>query len=145
VDIRHRDRFFKTRGFRRLRYVDRLTAVVSILGAVASAIAVVGSPLLRWNELTAMVEKLLEMLKSLFFDASKAHAAEVVAAAASASYDFRLLVNLGIMLSIAIAFFWSLGIMLHSANEGRVKTAGDINKMLLGFLIGSGKSFLGLG
>ena len=51
---------------------------------------------------------------------------------------------MGIMFSIGIAFFWSLAVTFHSNNESRVRTAGDINKMLLGFLIGSGKDFLGL-
>jgi hypothetical protein len=143
MDIRHRDRFFKTRGLRRLGYVDPLTAFAAILGTIASVLAVVATSLFMWNELATTIHGLMELLDSLF-GASKAHGAET-SLAASASYDFRPLVNLGIMFSIAVAFFWSLGIMLHSANEGRVKTAGDINKMLLGFLVGSGKSFLGIG
>jgi hypothetical protein len=79
-----------------------------------------------------------------FFDFTipAAHAAEP-ASQLPVMPEYKSVINLIFMLFIGIAFVWSLAVCLHSDNEGRVKTAGDINKMLLGFLIGSGKSFLG--
>ena len=83
MDIRHKDRFFKTRGLRRLGYVDRLTAIGAILGTIASVGAVVAALLLKWNELAAPIHRLIELLQSLF-GASKAHAAEIALAASPA-------------------------------------------------------------
>lgn len=60
------------------------------------------------------------------------------------SFDFKPVLNLAIMLTITIAFLWSFGVSMHSSDENRVKTANDTNKMILGFLLGSAKSYLGL-
>jgi hypothetical protein len=50
--------------------------------------------------------------------------------------------NVVLFAVMALAFLWTLFVSLHSRVERRAKTAIDLNKMLLGFIIGSLKSFL---
>ena len=56
----------------------------------------------------------------------------------------RVVTNVVLMACIVIAFFWTLLVTLYGKNEKRVERADEINKMLLGFLLASGKSLLGL-
>ena len=56
----------------------------------------------------------------------------------------RVVTNVVLMACIVIAFFWTLLVTLYGKNEKRVERADEINKMLLGFLLASGKSLFGL-
>ena len=132
-----KEKFFHERGWRRILYTDRLSLIATIIGIIAALIAILST-------FTNALPELVELIKSLF-GFSIANAQQTMNGNADSSVDYKPLINLGIMFCIGIAFFWSLAITFHSNDEDRVKTAGDINKMLLGFLIGSGKSYLGLG
>lgn len=140
MDIRHKDHFFRTKGLGRLRYIDLLSVAVAILGALLSLAYVV---YFAWDKEGRFAVVLMIQLLLTVFRARDAGAA-TGGVSDTPSYDVRLMINFGIMVAIVVAFFWSLAIMLHSNSEKKVKAAGDINKMLLGFLIGSGKSFLGV-
>jgi hypothetical protein len=141
MDIRHKERFFRTKGLARLRHVDLLSSLVAIVGALLTLgyIAYFVSD----SEGRFAVLLLFHLIISIF-RLSDAGAATAPPPVDPSAIDVRLIINFGVMLAIGIAFFWSLAIMLHSASEKKVRTAADLNKMLLGFLIGSGKSFLGI-
>jgi hypothetical protein len=64
-------------------------------------------------------------------------------ASTDSQVTYKLIINVGIMVMIAIGFFWSLWVTYHSADPKKVQTASDFVKMLFGFLLGSAKSFLG--
>ena len=56
--------------------------------------------------------------------------------------NYKNIGNIGVTIVICVAFLWAFGVSLHSTDKERVKTANDYVKMLLGFLIGTAKSYL---
>ncbi len=110
-----------------------MAAIVGLIIAILILVHVYSTGWFQWT---------LDLLSSL--GVPQVYAGDGLEAAANSTIDLKTKINGAVMVCIVIAFFWSLAVCLHSENENKVMSANDINKMLLGFLIGSGKAFLGL-
>jgi predicted permease len=134
-----KEKFFQEKGLRRIRYWSHSSAIFTLLSGTFAVISLIGSLIAALPQLNKLIKNLFQssgLLGTLAY-ATTSPGTEI-------TIDYRPIVNLVIMLAIGIAFLWSLGVSLHSKNEQQIHTASDINKLILGFLIGSGKSYLGL-
>lgn len=131
----------KVKGTTRFRYMDKFTIIATILGILISILL----------SIYEIIPKLSLFLKSLFSYVDNPFASFAVASTNStgnipivAPLEIKTVINIGIMICIIIAFIWTLAVSLQGETSARVKRASDLNKMLLGFLLGSARSFMGL-
>jgi hypothetical protein len=138
MEYRDKNAFFRSKGLDRLKYLSSGSRWFFIISSC------LGLLLLAWYALSlyrAIYSALLRLSSNLILSDALAGP---LSSTSSAGNDFRPLISMGIMGAIGVAFIWSLAVCFHSDDEHRVKTASDLNKMLLGFLIGAGKSYLGV-
>lgn len=107
---------------------------------------------LKWRDKVTIILVILIMLLFLavgiynslpvFSFIAPAYAAEPLIPAATL-LDTKAIINLAIMGFVLIAGTVSVYIIFFSKDPVRVQTANDYLKMILGFLLGAAKSFLG--
>lgn len=134
-----KDFYKKVKGISRLRYLDMASILLAMLGAILAIAALAFQ----------VAPSVIEFLHNLFLSSesvfiSSAYADSGKSSADHSSIDTKSFINAGIMFCIIIAFIWTLAVSLHSESSAKVRRANDLNKMILGFLIGSGKSYMGL-
>ncbi|MCP3965339.1 MAG: hypothetical protein GY718_03160 [Lentisphaerae bacterium] len=135
-----KDFYIKVKGVDRLRYMDKLSLIMTILGFLI-AVAMVFE---IFPKLLTITKYMLGSIDMSIVSLALAKPPDSPSLPNGTPFEAKIIINIGIMLSIIIAFIWTLAISLHSDTNAKVKRASDINKMLLGFLIGSAKSYMGL-
>lgn len=136
-----KDFYKRVKGIDRLRYLDKLSLIATILGFLIALATIIFQ----------IFPQLISIFKSSFNTVSISLVSLALASPpapqptqSAAPIEAKAAINIGIMVCIIIAFIWTLAISLHGESNSKVQRASDINKMLLGFLIGSAKSFMGL-
>ena len=136
-----KDFYRKVKGINRLRYMDKLSLIATILGLlIAAAMAI----LQIIPKFYSFIKVTVGLIESSVVSLALANSTDATSLPNETPLEAKTIINIGIMLCIIIAFIWTLAISLHGESNAKVKRASDINKMLLGFLIGSAKSYMGL-
>lgn len=138
-EINEKDAFLNSKGLERLKHMDKLSFLLAIIGSIVSIFSLVMS----------FSDKLTKLFFGMLIDnsggiISTAFAADQGNTPEILQNGVKFWLNFGITVTIIICFFWSLAVMFHSQNEKSVKNASDLNKMLIGFLLGSAKSFINM-
>ncbi len=136
---KNKEDFYHVKGLRRVRYWSVRSTIITILSALLMIIALIIAIGSAFPELTKFFKELMHLSELLISSAYAADGSNV-----SYANGYKPIINLIIMSVLGITFVWSLVVSLHSENEERNRRASDINKMILGFLLGSAKSYLGL-